>query len=45
MAKKKNEEVKQGLAEWMGTFSDMMTIFSFHNLIYLSSRWIRNFLP
>ena len=26
MAKKKNEEVKQGLAEWMGTFSDMMTL-------------------
>ena len=26
MAKKKNEEVKQGLSEWMGTFSDMMTL-------------------
>lgn len=26
MAKKKQEEVKQGLAEWMGTFSDMMTL-------------------
>ena len=26
MVKKKNEEVKQGLAEWMGTFSDMMTL-------------------
>lgn len=26
MARKKEEEVKQGLAEWMGTFSDMMTL-------------------
>lgn len=26
MARKKQEEVKQGLAEWMGTFSDMMTL-------------------
>ncbi len=26
MAKKKEEEVKKGLDEWMGTFSDMMTL-------------------
>ena len=26
MAKKKPEEVKKGLDEWMGTFSDMMTL-------------------
>lgn len=26
MAKKKQEEVKKGLDEWMGTFSDMMTL-------------------
>ena len=26
MAKKKPEEVKKGLEEWMGTFSDMMTL-------------------
>ena len=26
MARKKEEEVKQGLDEWMGTFSDMMTL-------------------
>ena len=26
MAKRKPEEVKKGLDEWMGTFSDMMTL-------------------
>ena len=26
MAKKKNIVIKMGLAEWMGTFSDMMTL-------------------
>ena len=26
MARKKEEDVKKGLDEWMGTFSDMMTL-------------------